>query len=64
MPKSLPLISENFVRRATLPDGRDRIIHRDRKLTGFQYRLRRTSKGISKTFQVGFSAAPGHAAKW
>ena len=49
------LISDDFVRRAILPAGRDQYPYRDRKLTGFQLRLRRTGDGISKTFQIEYS---------
>lgn len=52
------LISDDFVRRAVLPAGRDDYPYRDRKLTGFQLRLRRTGDGISKTFQIEFGGGP------
>jgi integrase len=49
----LPLISDDFVRRVSLPDGRDNAIFRDRKLTGFQLRLRRAANGkVKKIYQV------------
>lgn len=60
MPKVLPLISEDFVRRAVLPDGRNDVIHRDRKLTGFQLRLRRKAGGnVSRSYQVEYEAPAG-----
>ncbi|MER8373702.1 site-specific integrase [Mesorhizobium sp. M1406] len=49
----LPLISDDFVRRTGLPDGRNNAIFRDRKLTGFQLRIRRMAGGgLTKTYQV------------
>lgn len=49
----LPLISDDFVRRVSLPAARTNVIFRDRKLTGFQLRVRRMSNGgLTKTYQV------------
>lgn len=53
MAKSLPLISDDFVRRVTMPKGKEDHTFRDRKLTGFQMRVRLAAGGgLSKVFQV------------
>jgi integrase len=56
----LPLISDDFVRRVSLPDERTNVIFRDRKLTGFQLRVRRMAyDGLTKTYQVEYKGIGG-----
>ncbi|MCT2577669.1 MAG: DUF4102 domain-containing protein [Mesorhizobium sp.] len=49
----MPILSDNYVKSATLPAGRDELIVRDSKLAGFALRLRRKADGKpAKTFLV------------
>ncbi|TGS17262.1 site-specific integrase [Mesorhizobium sp. M2E.F.Ca.ET.209.01.1.1] len=49
----MPILSDNYVKSANLPGGRDELIIRDSKLAGFALRLRRKADGkASKTFLV------------
>ncbi|TIV12741.1 MAG: hypothetical protein E5V95_35610, partial [Mesorhizobium sp.] len=50
----MPILSDNYVKSAVLPAGRDELIIRDSKLSGFALRLRRKADGksSSKTWLV------------
>ncbi|TIT02377.1 MAG: hypothetical protein E5W74_35265, partial [Mesorhizobium sp.] len=55
----MPILSDNYVKSATLPSGRDELIVRDSRLAGFAVRLRRKADGkAAKTFMV-FQELPG-----